>query len=566
MIEEKSLFDQEKDRLLARADHAEAYLAIGRYHHVQVDYPAAIRAYSLGLLLDPASDRLHCMLALTYHNLGNHGKALAHYRKATQLNPRNAEANYYLGFILVQEGEADDAIACLKKAIALQPNLSPAYHYLGIALERTGEHGLALETLRQYFVKSYPSLASDVVFTIGELLSGRRRYASAGCHARACLDVLLKVLDRKHLHCFGDSHRSVFNGLDGVKCYNVGAATAYNLISTSSSTGAGSKILKVVDQLDRRVDALLLVFGEIDCMEHIFKNVFRGSAHSGQITKRLVNRFVEFAGLLADRGFEVLIYGPAFSGVALNSHGSLRARNRIVRLFNHHLRIACASHPRLSFASLDHLLIDGDFEPRLHFSNDGRHLDYFPKGSKVIQGIIFSAFASSVLERKPSYQEVEQLDSDATVDAGGVAEGKPFIIVREAPSHDSSGGRVVDWLQSGLLANDSVLPLRVSPCRESGFVVDLLDHLSINVIRFVLLGTDSDCKISGDLEAIGIGKDGHKMLAHQALAGAGQLPVELHCQAAFIARAVWIRVRWDCERGNGVSGLIRIGGFSVGLS
>ena len=558
MTAEKTQYNQEKSSLLSRAEQPEGYLALGRYLHSQVDYPAAIRAYTAGLEIDPDHGELHCMLGLTYHNQGDHQKAISHYRTATQLNPSNAEANYYLGFILIQESKTLEAITYLKKAITLHPKLNDAYYFLGIALERTGEHQQALSILQQCLTESYPVLAPQVVFTIGELLSKRRRYECMPCHAQACADVLIENLRRKHVHCFGDSHRSVFNNLEGITCYNVGAGTAYNLISTSSTTEAGNKIIKIVNQLNSKNDALLLVFGEIDCMEHIYKNAFRGAADPESLTKELAERFLEFAISLGDRGFEVLVYGPAFSGVALNSHGSLQDRNRIVKLFNKHIKSGCANHRRLTFGSLDHVLIDQHLQPRLHFSDDGRHLDHFPNGSKVLQGIILSSFIHSILERSRDHEEPE----DPSPIKLNLAEAKPFAILQQQSKQKEPGKGLVDLLQTGILSHESIVPIRSEPYQESAMIVDLLDHLPINSICFTLLGLLSNDLIKGDLEVIGIGKDAQKSLGHYKLEGAGKMVVNLDIESV-IARAIWIRFRWDDHESRCPRGSLSLGNLSI---
>lgn len=558
MTAEKTQYNQEKSSLLSRAEQPEGYLALGRYLHSQVDYPAAIRAYTAGLEIDPDHGELHCMLGLTYHNQGDHQKAISHYRTATQLNPRNAEANYYLGFILIQESKTLEAITYLKKAIAINPKLNDAYYFLGIALERTGEHKQALSILQQCLTESYPVLAPQVVFTIGELLSKRRQYECVPCHAQACADVLLEILRRKHLHCFGDSHRSVFNNLEGITCYNIGAGTAYNLINTSSTTEAGNKIIKIVNQLSSKNDALLLVFGEIDCMEHIYKNAFRGTADPKILTKELAERFLEFAISLGDRGFEVLVYGPAFSGVALNSYGSLQDRNRIVKLFNKQIKRGCANHRRLAFASLDHVLIDQRLQPRLHFSDDGRHLDHFPKGSKVLQGIILSSFIHSILERRQDREEPE----DPGPIKLNLAVSKPFTILQQRSKQKESGRSLIDLVQTGLVSREGIVPINSESCHESAMIVDLLDHLPINSIHFTLLALLSNDIIEGDLEVICIGKDAQKSLGHHKLEGAGKMMVNLHIESV-IARAVWIRFLWDGHDPSSPRSSISLGNLSI---
>ena len=71
-----------------------------------------------------------------------------------------------------------------------------------------------------------------------------------------------------------------------------------------------------MEGLNQETDAILLVFGEIDCMEHIAKNAYRMEAEINDMVKDVAGRFVDFAKKINDDKFTVLIYGPSFSGYA----------------------------------------------------------------------------------------------------------------------------------------------------------------------------------------------------------------------------------------------------------
>ena len=172
-----------KTVLLARPASSEAYAALGDALHRRVDYEAAIRCYLTGLRLDADCDRLHCLLGLTYHNLGNHPLAIQHYAKSAGLNPLNADAHYYLGFILIQEGRPNEAIEHFRQSLSLKADLNPAYHYLAIALERLGRHKEAQTILIQRLQQTAHRPTPEVVFTPGDLLSGRRKYQTKECHS-----------------------------------------------------------------------------------------------------------------------------------------------------------------------------------------------------------------------------------------------------------------------------------------------------------------------------------------------------------------------------------------------
>jgi Tfp pilus assembly protein PilF len=488
-----------KQLLLAKPTAAQAYAELGYTLHQHVHYQAAIRCYKAGLSIDPDCDRLHCLLGLTYHNLGNHPLAIKHYARAAELNSANAEAHYYLGFILIQEGRTCEAIQHLQQSLTLKADLNPAYFYLGIALERQGRHNEALDLLVQRLKDTTSEPAPDVVFTMGELLSRRRRYTTRTCHTQAIVDSLLYTLTKQEIHVFGDSHRSVFSHLEDVRCHNVGAGTAYNLVVTTSSTGAGNKILAITRELDSQSACILLVFGEIDCMEHLFKNHYRTGTHPDSLLDILVKRYISFASQLTESGFTVLIYGPAFSGLALNSHGSLHERNWMVKRFNQKLSAACKENDKILFASLDWLLVRADLTPILELSEDGRHLDAFPQGSKVLQAVVLGKFLEAAQAKHRDDLATGSLD----LNTGNLALGKPYILINGQHAHSESAA-----LDMGIISTRGRYRLSVEPGAMNSLILDLLDHMKIDSLRVRLAAQDGHSTLSGELQVFGLQQHG----------------------------------------------------------
>ena len=58
------------------------------------------------------------------------------YRKALDIQPTYAEANYWLATILLRQGSIDEAIVHLREAVRGDPSLADAHLALGEALER----------------------------------------------------------------------------------------------------------------------------------------------------------------------------------------------------------------------------------------------------------------------------------------------------------------------------------------------------------------------------------------------------------------------------------------------
>jgi tetratricopeptide (TPR) repeat protein len=545
---------QTRTKLLHEADRVESYISLGFHLHQEADYLAAIRCYQSGLKLDHRSDTLHCLLGLTFHNLGEHESAIIHYKKAIELNALNHEAHYYLGFILLQEKIVGEAIDSLRQAISLNPRLNPAYQYLGIALELSQQQQEAVRLLEDRMRDSYPDLAPEVVFTLGDILSRRRRHRASHCHSQVCANQLLSALKKKSIHVFGDSHRSVFQNLEHVTCHNVGAGTAYNLIATNSTTGAGSKILKIAKHLNPKEDCILLVFGEIDCMEHLYKNAFRTNDNPEHLIESLVHRYTTFAGALTQQGFDMLIYGPAFSGTALNSYGSIRERNWLIHQFNTRLKQACRSTPNTFFTCLNQLTINSEFDPLLELSQDGRHLDHFPRESKVIQGIVFSQFLESVQARRQPIIGLAQLQLDNT----DHADNKPYTrFILDVETKDQA------TIATGIMGPDFKQTISYGPSQEFGLVVDLLDHLCVHSVGLRLMPSGSHQAISGRVQVIAIGHQQTSSVGEYSFNTKTAESMRLEIQPV-IARSLLFRVQFLPQQENGLGASLIVSNVHIG--
>ncbi len=69
---------------------------------------------------------------------GRMDEAIAHYRKALQINPDYGDANFDLGDALLQKGCVDEAIPQFQKALQINPDYAEAHFDLGNALRQKG--------------------------------------------------------------------------------------------------------------------------------------------------------------------------------------------------------------------------------------------------------------------------------------------------------------------------------------------------------------------------------------------------------------------------------------------
>lgn len=82
--------------------------------------------------------------ALALHKQGQLAPAAKIYRAILAMAPQNAEANQYLGMVLVQEGDAAAAVPFLQVATRANPKSAGAHLNLGVALAQAGQFSEAI--------------------------------------------------------------------------------------------------------------------------------------------------------------------------------------------------------------------------------------------------------------------------------------------------------------------------------------------------------------------------------------------------------------------------------------
>jgi len=80
---------------------------------------------------------------------GQSDEAIAHFRRAVELRPEFAKAQYNLGAALREKGQVDEAIIHLQRAVDIQPHYVEARNSLARALGQKGEWDGAMENLER---------------------------------------------------------------------------------------------------------------------------------------------------------------------------------------------------------------------------------------------------------------------------------------------------------------------------------------------------------------------------------------------------------------------------------
>jgi tetratricopeptide (TPR) repeat protein len=145
----------------------------------------AIACYRKAIALDPRNASAHANLGNALADKGEVEGAIACYRKAIALDPKLALAHYNLGNALYARKDVAGAIACFRKAIAANPKLAPAHYNLGIALHAQKDVEGAVASLRKA-IAADPTFAHASV-ALGEVLMQQGQFAQARSATRRCL-------------------------------------------------------------------------------------------------------------------------------------------------------------------------------------------------------------------------------------------------------------------------------------------------------------------------------------------------------------------------------------------
>jgi Flp pilus assembly protein TadD len=127
---------------------------------------------------------------------GDHAEAVARYREALSLEPRNAVAHNRLGVALQMQGKLREAEAEFRRAIELKSTYAEAYLRLGTVLRWRGNFS-ASETALRRAVKLDPR-SEEALVALGHTLSGLGSWEQA----KSCIEKALRLKPRSaHALC-----------------------------------------------------------------------------------------------------------------------------------------------------------------------------------------------------------------------------------------------------------------------------------------------------------------------------------------------------------------------------
>ena len=137
-----------------------AQFLLGRAHYEAALFAPAEESFLEVLRLDPAFPGVHLELGKVYISLRRTDDAIRELELALQQSPGDADANYFLGGLLVQAGRYAEGIPYLNRAKMAKPDFWAPYFYLGKAELRLEHPAAAVEQL-QRAVRLYADDASS---------------------------------------------------------------------------------------------------------------------------------------------------------------------------------------------------------------------------------------------------------------------------------------------------------------------------------------------------------------------------------------------------------------------
>ena len=147
------LAQQIYSQMLSRlGDRPQLRIVFGRAYRETGYLGEAVEEFKKAVALDPKFPRAHYYLGLTYllkDGASRLPDAEQEFKLELDSHPDEFFANYYLGIVYAMDRKWDLAIPRLKKATSIQPANADPYFYLGQAYQETGRNPEAIEMLRK---------------------------------------------------------------------------------------------------------------------------------------------------------------------------------------------------------------------------------------------------------------------------------------------------------------------------------------------------------------------------------------------------------------------------------
>ena len=132
----------------AISDNVRTHFSAAQEAQQRRDYAAAEREYRAVLVEAPNFAEVHMNLGLLYQLQDRTSEAMAEFRRALQIKPTLAGANFFLGVDYCKKGDGAKAIPYLKAAARQEPERSDIWSWLATAQEISDNYQAEVSTLK----------------------------------------------------------------------------------------------------------------------------------------------------------------------------------------------------------------------------------------------------------------------------------------------------------------------------------------------------------------------------------------------------------------------------------
>ena len=180
-----------KEAISFNNQNSAAFAALGEYYDASGDdgesKASAVKNYEKALLIDKDLTEVYAPLGIFYYKFGDIAKADEYLTKAVEINPADAESQYYLGLIRYKQNRGADAETAFTQAVKLyekspdadklSQNIAEAHFYLG---KIRGDSNRTDDAFAEYkeAIKLNPKYV-EALFEMGNINYNRAEYAEA---------------------------------------------------------------------------------------------------------------------------------------------------------------------------------------------------------------------------------------------------------------------------------------------------------------------------------------------------------------------------------------------------
>ncbi len=179
----------------------------------------------------------------------------------------------------------------------------------------------------------------------------------------------------------GDSHSLSLSFQLPFIVYHFGGSTAYNIMKENSTIGTKEKLFSLAKKINKKKDILMLVFGEIDCRIHIFRQ-FKKSGETlkmEQIIDQVIDNYFTGINKLKSMGINLVVYGIPPASYQKNIYkydyyAEPKVHSFIKKTFNEKLKERCQK-TGIKYLEIFYKYSDKDGFILPEYTNDGLHLN-----------------------------------------------------------------------------------------------------------------------------------------------------------------------------------------------